>query len=277
MALSVVAASHNTAPSLYLCQNYLLKACIKRNVMDLWDIPAIDQHAHNLLKPDAWASLPYAAIFTESRDPAMIRHHARHTLFFRRSLRDIADVLACEPNEEAVSASRREMGLDALAARCLQASNLTAVYLDDGFLPDAILPWQWHRQFVPVRRILRLEHIAETLLVNEESFDAFVEKFRRLIDPPPPEIVALKSIAAYRSGLAIVPPSLEKARACFHDWKNRSAYNGRRLSAKPLIDFLLAEKCPVRFRSNTINVQKITVCFTPGLVGATLKESTFRH
>jgi uncharacterized protein len=216
--------------------------------MNLWDIPAIDQHAHNVLTPEAWASLSYAAIFTETRDHVIIRDHARHTLFFRRSLRDMAALLSCESSEEAIVNRRRELGLDALTARCMQASNLAAVYLDDGFLPDTILPLQWHRQFVPVRRILRLEHLAETLLETEAGFDAFLEKFRRQIDGASDEVVALKSIAAYRSGLDISPASLEQARTCFHTLKDQPARNGCRLSAKPLIDFLVAESLNLAVR-----------------------------
>jgi uncharacterized protein len=209
--------------------------------MDVWDIPVIDHHAHNLLKPDAWKALPFAAIFTESREPAMIGHHARHSLFFRRSLRDIAAVLSCEASEAVVVARRGELGLDALAARFLQASNLAAVYLDDGFLPEAVLPWEWHGRFVPVRRILRIEHLAEKLLETEVKFDLFLEKFRRHLDPPPADVVALKSIAAYRSGLGISPVSVIQARTRFNDLKEQPAISARRLAAKPLIDFLVME------------------------------------
>lgn len=217
--------------------------------MNLWDIPAIDQHAHNLLKPDAWATLPYAAVFTESRDPEIIRRHVPHTLFFRRSLRDIAALLACEPDAEAIVDRRRELGLEALAARCLEASNLAAIYLDDGFLPDAVLPWQWHRRYLPVGRILRLEHLAEKLMDTEATFDAFLEKFRRQIDRPANEVVALKSIAAYRSGLAVSPSSWQEARDCFNNLKVDPAKNSLQRSAKPLIDYLVAEGLTMAGRS----------------------------
>lgn len=218
--------------------------------MNLRDIPAIDHHAHNLLNPKAWASLPYAAFFTESRDPVIIGRHSPHTLFFRRSLRDIAALLSCEPNEASVAARRRELGLEALAARCLQASNLAALYLDDGFLPDAILPWQWHRQFLPVGRILRLEYVAEKLLGTEATFDSFLEKYRLQIDRPAKEVVALKSIAAYRSGLSVKPVSWKQARTCFDDLKGRPSKNSLRLAAKPLIDFLVAEALTLAARSH---------------------------
>ena len=209
--------------------------------MNLWDIPAIDQHAHNVLKPDALESLPYPAAFTESNDSAIVKRHASHTLFFRRSLREITELLSCEPTQEAVAARRRELGIDALTARCLQAANVASIYLDDGFLPDKTLPLEWHRQFVPVRRILRLEHLAEKLMDSEVNFDVFLERFLSRLDPPPAEVAALKSIAAYRSGLDISLTSYEQARSCFWAMKEHQTENGLRLTAKPLIDFLLTE------------------------------------
>jgi len=216
--------------------------------MNLWDIPAIDQHAHHLLKPDVWAATPFTSFFTESRDPDIIHHHARHTLFFRRSLRDIAALLSCEASEATVVARRLELGLDALSARCFQASHLAGIFLDDGFLPDAILPRQWHRRFVPVRRILRLEHLAEKQLNADVPFDGMLDEFRRQIDPPPDGMAALKSIAAYRSGLSIAPVSLKEARAGFNALKESWTTGDRRLCAKPLIDFLVVESMTLAAR-----------------------------
>ncbi|MHC5732437.1 MAG: hypothetical protein ACYTXY_51945 [Nostoc sp.] len=58
--------------------------------MNLADIPLIDQHAHNILRPEVVAQYPYASAFTESSDPEIINYHPRHTYFYRRSLREIA-------------------------------------------------------------------------------------------------------------------------------------------------------------------------------------------
>lgn len=129
--------------------------------MDLTHIPAIDQHAHNLVRPDALEAIPYAAAFTEGQEPALIEQHGSHTLCYRRSLRDMAALLNCEPTEAAVLAQRTGLGLQALTQRCIESANLKAIYLDDGFLPDTILPIAWHQQFVPVYRLLRLERLAE--------------------------------------------------------------------------------------------------------------------
>ncbi len=208
--------------------------------MDLSHLPIIDQHAHNVLKPEAAAELPLAAAFTEAQDPELIRRHAPQTLCFRRSLRDLATLLSCEATEEAIGARRTELGLEALTALCLRSANLAALLLDDGFLPDKIQPVEWHARFVPSHRILRLETLAEQLLIRCRSFTDFVEAFRASLDPPPTGVVALKSIAAYRSGLAIGPVSVGLAQKRFLALKSGLAeVSLPRLTDKPLIDFLL--------------------------------------
>ncbi len=52
-----------------------------------------------------------------------------------------------------------------------------------------------------VRQLLRIENVAQNLIPQVNSFEEFWEKFRAEIDPPPPEVVGFKSIAAYRTGL----------------------------------------------------------------------------
>ncbi|MDJ0695388.1 amidohydrolase family protein [Mastigocoleus sp. MO_188.B34] len=187
--------------------------------MELWDIPAIDQHAHNLLKPEAIASRPYAAAFTEAHHPDIIDNHVCHTLFYRRSLRDMADLLKCKPQESEIIASRNNLGLEELTKVCFNAANLDAILLDDGFLPQEILPWQWHQQFVSVRRLLRIEDVAQNLISQVNSFEEFRERFRAEIDPPPPEVVGFKSIAAYRTGLEIKPVELAMVKDKFNQIK----------------------------------------------------------
>jgi predicted TIM-barrel fold metal-dependent hydrolase len=216
--------------------------------MNLRDVWAIDQHAHNLLKPEASDARAFRRAFTESDDPAVVDHHARTSLFYRRSMRDIAELLGCDGSEEAILARREELGTEMLASRCFDASRLSAVFLDDGYLPDKILPWDAHGRFVAVKRIIRLEYLAETLIRSEDGFDAFLDHFRSRIDPPPPEVVAFKSVAAYRAGLAIQETSKDTAESCFAAIKARSRENpgsSPRLAEKPLIDFLVAQALEV--------------------------------
>lgn len=226
-------------------------------MIDLWDIAAIDQHAHNLLTPSASACYPYPAAFTEGYDSDIVNYHACHSLFYRRSLRDIAQLLECEPEEKAIVERRTELGLEALTQRCFQASKLKTVFLDDGFLADEILPVEWHKQFVPVQRILRLEYLAENLFREENNFGKFLERFRSEIDSSPPEVVALKSIAAYRTGLNIQVTPEDFAEYRFYVLKQETQQNSLRLADKPLIDFLVTQaleiaakhRIPVQFHT----------------------------
>jgi uncharacterized protein len=218
-------------------------------LMDLWGIPAIDQHAHNLLKPEASTRFPFAGAFTEGYDPDIVNHHVRHTFCYRRSLRDIATILDCEPGETAVLATREQLGLEPLTELCFRASNLEAVFLDDGFLPDKILPVEWHRRFVPANRLLRLETLAQDLIAQEEIFETFLERFLAAIDPPPQGVVGFKSIAAYRSGLAIqVIPRQVAASGFYAVKRNVRPGTPLRLADKPLIDFLLVQALAVAAR-----------------------------
>lgn len=227
-------------------------------MINFWDIPAIDHHAHNLLTVEASQELPYIAAFTEGYAPEILNHHARHSLFYRRSIRDIAQLLDCEPTETAILTCRQNLGLEKLTQHCLKAANLEALFLDERFVSNQSLPWTWHRQFIPTQKILRLEELAESLLGQASKFETFLELFLRAIDPPPPEVIAFKSIAAFRTGLDIQITPFDFARSRFILLKNASSDDPSiGLFDKPLIDFLITEalevaakhKLPVQFHT----------------------------
>lgn len=205
----------------------------------IFDIPAIDNHAHNLLKPEWVENQPYCTAFTEGNESDILNYHARHTLFYRRSLRDIGQLLNCEPTEDAILDCRQQLGIERLTKHCFSQANLESIFLDDGFLPDYIFPWQWHRQFLSVFRLVRLEYLAETLMSKINDFETFLDHFCQEIDPPSSEVIGFKSIAAYRSGLSIEAIPLNTAKLRFQQIKQESNGNKIKLTDKILIDFLL--------------------------------------
>lgn len=209
--------------------------------MNLADIPLIDQHAHNLLKPEVAAQYPYAAAFTESYHPEIVNHHARCTFFYRRSLREVAALLNCEAEETAILARRQSLGLEELTHIYFRAGNIEAIYLDDGLQVENILPISWHEKFIPVRRILRLELLAEQLIPQSPNFATFLDRFNSELDPLPHGVIAFKSIACYRSGLNIQPVAFEVAKAEFNNLKQKPPTQKIRLTDKPLINFLLQQ------------------------------------
>ena len=208
--------------------------------MNLAEIPLIDQHGHNLLRPEVAVDYPYPAVFTQGYDSEIINHHARHTLFYRRSLKEIGTLLDCEAEEDAILTRRQALGLEKLCEICFNSGKIEAIYLDDGLEPDAILPLSWHEQFVGVKRVLRLEVLAEQLILQTEDFATFLARFVQSIDPPPAGVVAFKSIVCYRTGLEIDTVTTKVASDHFNNLKQQLD-KGRslRLIDKPLIDFLL--------------------------------------
>jgi hypothetical protein len=132
------------------------------------------------------------------------------------------------------------MGLEVLTEHCFRAANLRAVLLDDGFLPDATLPVSWHAQYLPARRLLRIEALAEDLLSACDRFDDFEGRYLATLEAPPAGVVGLKSIACYRTGLDIRPVERAVARERFGLLKRGAGPGPFRLADKDLVDFLFA-------------------------------------
>ena len=172
--------------------------------------------------------------------------HARHvpeTIFYRWAIRELATVLACEPTTEAVLAARGRMSPEALARRLLGEANIAVLLVDHGYrTDDTWRPLELAAQ-VPCRvlPILRLETLAQELIVRHETFDAMVDAFSAIVEQARADgYVGLKSIIAYRTGLAVQATSRGDAVAAFGPVKERARREGRvRLADKPLNDYLL--------------------------------------
>ncbi len=221
------------------------------------EIPAIDHHCHNLLKPEWVDNFAYTTAFTEGNEPEILNLHSHHTLFFKRSLRDIGNLLNCDATEESILKNRQSLGIEKLTQKCFTDANLESIFLDDGFFPDYIFPWQWHQQFLSVFRLIRLEYLAETLINRIDDFDVFIDCFCQEIESKYPEVVGLKSIAAYRSGLTIESIPRATAQLRFTQIKKENNAQKIRLTDKILIDFLLGialdiaakNKLPIQFHT----------------------------
>ena len=172
--------------------------------------------------------------------------HAQHvpeTIFYRWAIRELAEILGCAPTTAAVLAARGGMSADALAQRLLGEANITALVVDHGYRTDetrapAELAVRLPCRVVP---ILRLETLAQDLLVRHETFDAWIDAYSALVERARADgFVGLKSIIAYRTGLRVEPTSRGAAAAAFGPVKERARRDGRvRLAAKPLNDYVL--------------------------------------
>lgn len=202
---------------------------------DLSGILVLDQHAHGLMRHELLPAAPYRGFFTEACDPEQIAGHVPRTLSYRRSLREIAALLGVDPTEEAIVARRTAMGMEAYARLFVRAAGIEAAYLDDGYAPDQLEPVEWHERLFAVRRVLRLETHAERILAQVTDPGQFAGALREGLDPPPRGVVAFKSIAAYRTGLAVQPPTRSELEDAFRAHRAGAG----RLTQNALIDYLI--------------------------------------
>ena len=92
-----------------------------------------------------------------------------------------------------------------------------------------------------IEPILRLETMAQELILKHETFDQVVDAFVATVEGARAQgHVGLKSIIAYRTGLAIRETSKSEAAEVFGPVKERARREGSvRLADKPLNDYLL--------------------------------------
>ena len=208
------------------------------------DLPLIDNHLHPPLRAEAVAVRPFPDFFTEADDPALLRDHTPRTLFYRRAVRDLADLLDCAPEAEAVIAARAALGPEALLRRCVEAGNVAVLVVDDGYTggDEALsLDEMAAASGRPVPRVLRLEALVGELVRTHDALARFEAALLHALDGARGEgIVALKSIAAYRCGLDFVQPAREEAQAGLRTEHERGGVTAPRITDRRLIFHALA-------------------------------------
>lgn len=207
-------------------------------------IPILDHHAHPFLRRAATDDpARFQRWFTESTDPVTHQRYVPSLLVFRTAIRWLAEFLGSEPTVEGILAARARLSEKEYTARLFADVNIGMVLCDYGYGSaeaydhagmQALLP-------CPVHPILRLERLAEELIVAEPTFERMLEAFRERIAAARDQgVVAFKSIIAYRTGLQIDAPDREAAQRDFAYLKAMAAREGRvRLARKGLCDYIV--------------------------------------
>jgi predicted TIM-barrel fold metal-dependent hydrolase len=207
--------------------------------IDLSDVPVIDGHGHPLVPdPSAVSAETFANLFSEGRAGSMTAH-VPHTVYFRRACRDLARRLGTEPTPEAVLEERRRRG-PAAAARALAESRVAGLLVDTGYPPEAMTLAEMRRVLpCAIHEVFRIETCAQDLLREALAFDDYMEAARAAFRAGAERSVGLKSIIAYRSGLAVQPLERGPAARAYERVVRRVQTGGSsRLEEKPLLDAL---------------------------------------
>jgi hypothetical protein len=233
--------------------------------IDLTSIPVLDHHCHSFLRrATPYSALEYQGFFSEGGDDKTVAEHTPHSVFFRWAIKEVAQFLGCPPTTEAVLAARSAMSLEALAERMFRDANIPALLIDTGLPGPGRLSLAEMRACLPGRQvapILRLEVLAQELILSHDQFGSMVEAFAAAVEGARAAgHVGLKSIIAYRTGLAIADVSSAEAAAAFGPVKERARRDRSvRLADKPLNDYLLLRALDIAER------QELPVQFHTGL------------
>lgn len=212
--------------------------------VDLTQVPVVDNHCHGVNRDQTFGDLAgWRRAFTESTDPGMPRDHVASTAFYRRLIRTLASFLDCEPEEEAVFTARTEKDGRELTGELLRAANVDTLLLDTGFPPpEEVLSVPEFGRIGNCRSkpMLRLETLMEDLLAEHDSLEDVKRALvAALEDVRGRGYVALKSIAAYRTGLDVREWTVEEAEASLLAYRQAAVEGQARLVHKPLLDTLL--------------------------------------
>jgi uncharacterized protein len=258
--------------------------------MDLSGIPVIDHHTHSLLREGGPFSMTgFQRFFTESDDARIHADHAGQTLFFRWAIKELAAYFGCEPTAAAVLAARNAMHPDELAGNMFRDARLAVLIIDYGFGAAINLTPGELQARLPCRieRLLRLETMAQDLILENKNYAAFFEAFTARVEAARSDgHVGLKSIIAYRTGLAIKEWSQDEARQAFQRLKDRASQDGKvRIADKPLNDTLVLralevaerQQMPIQFHTGFGDPDVDLLLANPLYLRPLLQSGRFEH
>lgn len=227
--------------------------------LDLSDIPIVDNHAHPLVRSQPRSPSELRRHFFEAHSPVVADRHGPSAVQYRWAVRQLASFLHIDPSETALIQYRESLPLAEYAGKLAAGAGLAWLLLDEGYPPPHVShTWSEMERMLGVRvgRVLRLETLVQELMAAHGSFAELVAAFDSEVGSARRSgYVGLKSIAAYRTGLAIATVQEEDAERAFREAQREM--ETRRLTSKPLIDFFVrrglrhaaSQALPVQFHT----------------------------
>jgi predicted TIM-barrel fold metal-dependent hydrolase len=213
------------------------------HIIDLTDVPVVDNHCHAVEATQESGTASWRQFFTESPDPEMRTRDVAETAFYRRLLRAMTAFHGVTGEEEVLRA-RAGLGAEALVAALFRDASIGGVVIDTGFpAPEMTMAQDAFRAASGTRQVslLRLEVAFQELIAAHATYDDLTGAVRDLLsDVRGSGFAGFKSIAAYRTGLAIGRWSSQEAKDSYRQARAEVASSGAvRLGHKPLLDTLL--------------------------------------
>ncbi len=212
--------------------------------LDLFSIAVIDQHCHPIVREQQMDAVRFRSYCTEATHPDFARLHVPNTVYYMWLLHQLASFYQCPADEQAIINTRNNMTASDLLRRLVQSAHIDTLILDPAYPPPAdchSVEQIGQAGHCHVARMLRLETLMQRIIIEQADFDAVVARFSSALENLRGQgYCALKSIVAYRSGLAISEWGKDLVVAAFKAARAEVARTGKLLiNQKPLIDYLL--------------------------------------
>jgi predicted TIM-barrel fold metal-dependent hydrolase len=169
------------------------------------DVPLVDHHCHGVVTRDLDRP-EVEAMLTEAEGPGLAGTLFDSQIGFALR-RWCAPLLDLEPHAPADTylARRRELGAAEVNRRLLAATGIGDFLVDTGYLPEPITSPDELAALAggSAREVVRLELVAEEVLADGCTAAGFADAFREQLAKRCADAVGVKSIAAYRVGLAL--------------------------------------------------------------------------
>jgi len=165
----------------------------------------------------------------------------RDSLFFRRSVRDMAEFYGCEPTLEAVREAREQHNYAELVRWLFAEANISHLFIEGQNSPDLWGIEDLTKNLPLVARpILSLEAELSLFLERHDSASRLLVAFENYLRTVAPSVAAFHSAAAYHSGLDIVRHNLVELERAFSELRrNLVAGQHHRIGSKALLDSML--------------------------------------
>lgn len=131
----------------------------------VFNYPAIDNHAHPLLKEEYRQTLAFEGLISEARPNAI--EDVVHSLPGYRATRQLAELYGLDPGAgwEEIKFHRNTLEYDQLCNMNMERSGIRCLLLDDGLrgAQEMANDLSWHGRFTnhSVYRLVRIETVAE--------------------------------------------------------------------------------------------------------------------
>jgi uncharacterized protein len=218
------------------------------DMVDLSQVPFVDGHMHPPLRVRPQTVEEYRWPWFEGLPEESA--HVTGLVPYRWAIRQIADELGCAADERAVLRHTRELDPMAWLATVCERSQTTALVLDTGYPPpEQALPLDEIRAAgIELAPLLRLEVVAGDLIAEGLAFDDLLERYDAAVaGARAAGYAGLKSIAAYRSGLAIRRWEAGDAADALERQRRAGVM---RVQEQELVDFLLLRALPIARRDD---------------------------